>query len=133
MSTPIAQLPKGSTTAPPDDPEVLNVLQELEQEVQTATKAHTAPPPMMAPAPHTMMMPAPSIQVKKVEKTWINQEMLHHALIVGLVAIVAFYPKTLEKLYTTFPKLEFLQPFDLLIRGALVVVVVYVLALQFGL
>jgi hypothetical protein len=144
MSTPINQLPKGAAPpAPsPEDPEVLNVLQEMEQEVQTATKANiptmtnVMPSPMyphMMPNPHMMMPPPPQITVKKVSKNnWVDIDILKQSAIVAIIAIVVYHPQTMEIVYNNVPKMVMLRPFDFILRGILVLVVVYTIKLYFG-
>jgi hypothetical protein len=138
MSTPIHQLPNGKppvTASLPDDPEVLNVLQEMEQEVQTATKANIAPtmpmpPPMQPVAPPQPLVPIP---VKKQKKKLYEPTILYHAALVAFAALVLFFPKTLEVLYTKVPKLALLERYDILVRSLLLGVVVYAVTWKFGL
>lgn len=136
MSTPINQLPanKPTTATIPDDPEVLNVLDEMEKEVKSAAKVNSAPM-MMPPPPASMMMPPhqhPHIQIKRVSgNKWVNKEVMQRAGIVAVLAAILFYPKTLQTLYSTVPKLAFLEKFDVVVRAALLAVVVYLVSIQF--
>lgn len=145
MSTPINQLPanKPTTAVLPEDPEILNVLQEMEQEVSTAAKANSAPintppsnmtaTPMPVAMPPQMMMPTASVTKKTCPvNKWINYDTMQHAIVVGLIALVAFYPSTMEYIYSV-PKLAFLEQFDIIVRSAVVMVAVYVASIQFGL
>lgn len=124
----------------PDDPEVLNVLQEMEQEVKTATAASRAPTAApTASYPMNMMMPPPPVaqyQITQVKKghasKWINYDIMTRAGIVAAIAVVAFYPKTLESLYNSFPKLAFLEKFDIVVRALLLAIIVYAVTIQFG-
>lgn len=136
MSTPVNQLPnnKPSSTALPDDPDVLNVLQEMEQEVKTATKAAMQPQQMAMPPPPPQMVTAypPSIQMKKAPTNrWIDYDIMKRAGIIAVLALVIFYPKTLESLYSSFPQLAILEKFDIGVRAFLLAVVVYVATIQF--
>jgi hypothetical protein len=143
MSTPVAELPtnKASSTGIPDDPEVLNVLQEMEQEVHVATKAnavsmpHPPPPPqpMMQMAMHIPQQPV-QIQYKTVQPAnkWINKDAMQHAGLIAIAALLVFHPSTLGFLYSSVPKLAFLESYDLFVRGAVLAVLVYVIIIQFG-
>lgn len=134
MSTPINQLPtnKPSSASLPDDPEVLNVLQEMEQEVKTAARANSVPMPPPPPSMPMMMMPPPQYTVKKTASTnkWINHEIMQRAAIIGVIALITFYPKTMEYVYS-IPKLAFLEQFDITVRAAMLAVVVYLASIQF--
>lgn len=138
MSTPVNQLPnKQSATSIPDDPEVLNVLQEMEQEVKTAARVNSAPIPAPPPQQPVVMAPPPPMQPAMIKtrtggNKWINPDMLQHAAVVGIIAVLVFHPKTMETVYASFPKLGFLEPFDLFVRALLLAALVYVAAVQFG-
>lgn len=136
MSTPINQLPanKPVTATVPEDPEVLNVLKEMEEEVKTATKAnaqHVVVPHVqhinIAPQPHHMIQP-----MHPPSTRWIDQQAVQHAGIVAILALVAFYPNLLDNLYNTSPYLEMLAKFDLIVRAALLSVAVYIAVVHFG-
>lgn len=129
MSTPVHQLPPsgGSATAPPmDDPEVLSMLNEMEVEVQEATKQqHAAIRPSM-PAPH-VPMPSPAPVVKKtVPKGLWNMEMAQKAAIYAVIASILFYPATLKVIYGKIPKFEHIfTSYDVVIRTVLLAIVIY--------
>ncbi len=137
MSTPISQLP---ATAPPSappvsDPEVLNVLQEMEAEVAKATLP-MAPPPMHMSMHHPMQMSMPPtmvpIPIHKESKGWIDVNLLQNAGIFAAVATIIFYPATLQLLYARIPSLEAIfHRYDPLIRFAVLLVVMYFLLLKF--
>lgn len=137
MSTPVNQLPmnKPSTATVPDDPEILNVLQEMEQEVTTAARVNSVPIP--SPVPQQMMMPVPtqSFVIKKsggssLMDKWVNHEIMQRAAIIGIMSLVMFYPKTMEYIYT-IPKLAFLEQFDIFVRAIALAIIVYVASIQF--
>lgn len=141
MSTPINQLPQNKPTSAtlPDDPEVLNVLSEMEQEVQSATRANSMPIPQPAPQPTPVMMmtPPPSnVQIRRISPStlsgkWINTDVMQRAGIVAAIALIAFYPKTMEYVYAV-PKFAFLEQYDVIVRAVLLGVIVYILTIQFG-
>lgn len=136
MSTPVHQLPtnKPPSMPVPDDPEVLNVLQEMEQEVKTATASRAPPGPVMPqPPPYMMQPPVAQYQIKKVQSAkWVNYDIMKRAAIIAAIAFVAFYPKTLESLYTSFPKLAFLEKFDGVVRAVILALIVYAVTIQFN-
>jgi hypothetical protein len=122
----------------PDDPEVLNVLQEMEQEVKTATAAAKAPMHQMAPPmmPQMMMAPPAQFQIKRAQPSsglakWVNYDIMQRAGVIAAIAVIAFYPKTLETVYSSFPQVAFLQKFDIIVRATLLAIVVYLATIQF--
>lgn len=148
MSTPINQLPQNKPTSAtiPNDPEVLNVLSEMEQEVQSAARANSLPIPAPAPAPApaptptpmptapmTMMMSPPNVQIRRttVSHKWLNTDVMQRAGIIAAIALVIFYPKTMEYIYTV-PKLAFLEQYDIIVRALTLGIAVYFLTIQFG-
>jgi len=136
MSTPIHQLPATasgapSASGPQDDPELLNVLKEMEQEVAAAQgPSHPSPGVQAAPyiprAPHgPQAMPRQAIAADS--SLW-NSERAKNAAIAGVIALVLFYPSTLQAVYGKFPKFSSIfDNYDLLIRALLFAVVLYVL------
>lgn len=144
MSTPIHQLPQNKPTSAtlPDDPEVLNVLSEMEEEVQTAARANSVPIPSYAPPPMPttspmMMAPPPNVQIRRINPPtsftgkWINTDVMQRAGIIAAIALIVFYPKTMEYIYN-IPKLAFLEQYDIIVRAFTLGIAVYILTIQFG-
>lgn len=132
MSTPVNQLPnnKPSSTAIPDDPDVFNVLQEMEQEVKTATKAMQPSPIPVAPTMVSAFPPA-AVQTRKTPgNKWIDFDIMKRAGIIAVIALVVFYPKTLESIYAV-PQLALLEKFDIVVRAIILAVIIYVATIQF--
>ena len=145
MSTPIQQLQNAAppaTAEVPQDPEVLNVLSEMEQEVAAASRSHAAPQPTpVASMPHPPvpppMRPAPVIPPVKPRsgglKSLYNPELVQKTAILTLVALVLFYPSTMHFIYAKAPQYEaMLKTYDIFIRCTVFAVVVYVLFLKFN-
>lgn len=149
MSTPIQQLQNAApppTAEVPQDPEVLNVLSEMEQEVAAASRSHAtpqAPPPPVATMQHPQapppMRPVPvmptqvSGKSQKGIKGWYNPELLQKAAILTLIVLVLFYPATMQFVYAKVPQYEaMLQSYDIVIRSIVFGVLVYVLLLKFN-
>lgn len=143
MSTPISQLPtnKPATTSVPDDPEVLNVLKEMDEEVKTATRInqHHAPPPP-SPPQHNYHMniaahPPPQIVAQTVpkQKQLIDVAIVQKAGIIAVIGLIMFYPGITDTLYALSPKLEILAKFDVFVRTAVFLVVLYIGFTQFKL
>lgn len=133
MSTPVNQLPasKPSATAPvPDDPEVLNVLKEMEDEVQTATRANMTQ--VTVPStnfPHQQYAP----QVVPVpQKPFVDYDALQRALIIAAIGFIAFYPGLLDNFYIMSPSLEPFARFDMFVRAVILAGAIYVATTQFG-
>lgn len=136
MSTPIHQLPAQqaatATSAPPvDDPEVLSMLNEMEHEVQEATKqqqqhqAAVRPPPMPVPVSTPTIAPT----VKRVAPKGIWQpETAQKAVMYAAIALIIFYPATMKFIYDKLPKFESIfTSYDVIIRT-----IVLAIALYFG-
>lgn len=132
MSTPVSQLPanKGTSQAPPvDDPEVLSMLNEMEHEVQEATKQQhqsVAPPPMPMPMAHPPSTPhVPT--VKKITRKGIwDVGTAQKAAVFAAIALIVFYPSTMTFLYSKLPKFESIfASYDVFIRTAILVVLLY--------
>lgn len=134
MSTPVHQLPQTtatpSSTAPPmDDPEVLSMLNEMETEVQEATKQQHAvrAPPMPQPMAHAHVTPPPAPVIKKTSPKGIwNMEVAQKAAIYAVIAAILFYPSTMQFIYSKLPKFESIfSSYDVIIRTILLIVVIY--------
>lgn len=126
MSTPIHQLPATPTAVPPtDDPEVLSMLNEMEKEVQEATKVQHQP--MMRPPPPPAHVPMPTPIVKKPNhKKWWDQTIAQKAITYAVIAMIVFYPATLAFVYSKLPKFEALfNAYDFIIRTAVVAIALY--------
>lgn len=165
MSTPIQQLPtnpaQSSTTTPlPEDPDVLNVLQEVEKEVAAAMSARSAassPTPTMQQAPLVQPQPVP-VQVMMhqhgahgghgalatpifsshcaggVCATFWNTQHAQYAALAAVLALALFYPQSLESFYQRIPKVAgILTQHDKFIRAALFAVVIYAILWKFRL
>ncbi len=146
MSTPIQQLQNAApppTAEVPQDPEVLNVLTEMEQEVAAATRSHVthqAPPPpppvpsMPAPMrPAPVMMPPPMKPQRSGLKALYHPELVQKTAILTLIALVLFYPSTMQFLYAKVPQYEAVfNTYDVLIRGVVFAILVYVFFLKFN-
>ncbi len=126
MSTPIHQLPATptATAAPPtDDPEVLSMLNEMEREVQEATKHHQQP--MMRPTPPPAIPPMPMVKKPTQKKLW-DQTIAQKAVVYAVIAMVVFYPATLAFVYSKVPKFEALfTSYDFIIRTAVLAIALY--------
>jgi hypothetical protein len=143
MSTPVSQLPnnpglQSQPTPPiPDDPEVMNVLKEMEEEVQSATRVHHQPQqPLHVPSPviQHVQLPQPQLQQLPPKQTSIvNFEVLQKTAIIAVIAVAAFYPNILDPIYAMSPHLEQVAKFDVLVRAALLIVILYIATTQFGL
>lgn len=132
MSTPIQQLPAKPAhdqMPPSEDPEVLSMLDEMEKEVSDAQQANAlrTPPPsvpmqqMMAPPP--MHVPMKRVATKK--PLW-DVERAQKAVLYGAIAMVIFYPGTMNLVYSKVPKFEtILKPYDFILRTVLVAVAIY--------
>lgn len=141
MSTPVNQLPNkpASAAAAPEDPEVLNVLKEMEEEVQNATRVHQQS--VVVPSvqhqhvtvPQQMMQPQLIQQHAPQQNKLVDFDMLQRAGVIALVAMVAFYPNITDTLYTLSPYLEPLSKFDIVVRAVALAVLLYVAFTQFGL
>lgn len=135
MSTPVHQLPaqptSNATSAPPlDDPEVLSMLNEMEQEVQEATKQQqqhqpVRPPPM--PMPMHAVPTASAPVVKKVTSKGIWQpELAQKAVLYAALALIVFYPATMKFIYDKLPKFESIfSSYDVFIRMLVLAVALY--------
>lgn len=133
MSTPIHQLPTpppqhSAKPVPTDDPEVLSMLSEMEKEVQEATMhqaQHMNPPP---PQPMFHAPPPPPMVVKKASTAnglW-NPALAQKAVVYAVIAMILFYPGTLNFVYSKLPKFEAMfSSYDTLIRTALLAVALY--------
>lgn len=133
MSTPINQLPnnKPISGSVPDDPDVVNVLKEMEEEVQNATRINQQSV-VIPSAP--VVMPSPPQYMQKPQQTkLIDYDAIQRAVIIAVIASVAFYPGILDNLYSISPHLEQLAKFDFIVRGLIVATLVYLMFTQFGL
>lgn len=155
MSTPVSQLPNmkppAGTPQIPDDPDVLNVLSELEQEVVTATAqqqpqpVHAVPvqqvpmppvyqvqPNMPAPPGHVAVK-IPNMQMMKNAKKpglW-NVKLAQKAGIIAIIAMVIFFPKTMQAIYALAPKFETMfATYDMVIRTLVFAVIIYIVMLK---
>lgn len=139
MSTPISQIPSNAapSSAPPvSDPEVLNVLQEMEAEVAKATQAmppsHTPHHPSMHMQHMHMPMPTMTpIPLHKESKGWVDTSLLQDAAIAAVVATIIFYPPTLKFLYARLPAFEGLfESYDFIIRFVVLFAAMYFLLMK---
>jgi hypothetical protein len=132
MSTPIQELAgKQANVEPPQDPEVLSVLNEMEQEMAAAARVQHVPmvqsKPMPIPPVH---MPLPSV-IK--QKGFYQPELLQKAGIVAALAFIIFYPETLHFVYAKFPAYQSLfMSYDVFIRAILLGVLLYVIMWKFN-
>lgn len=135
MSTPIQELNgKQSNAAAPQDPEILSVLNEMEQEM-AAARQHHPPPQRVAPVPSHAPPPVhiPSLPMSMKSRSYLEPELLQKAGIVALIALVIFYPETLRIVYGKLPAYEHLfESYDTLIRAIIFGLIVYVLLWKFN-
>lgn len=141
MSTPIANIPVPPSAVPTmeEDPEVLAILQEMQQQQamgsvppSTVVKQMVVPPspPMHMQPP--MAPPGYGVHVKpSVSKPFFQGEIAQRAVYAALIAYVLFYPKTLEMVYGKFPIFEKVMPYDSILRFLLLAVVLYALMWKF--
>ncbi len=135
-STPVSKIPAQSvsTNEEEDDSEVISILKEMaasENPVQTPPTYHMPPPPQPThynppPPPPRPAPPSQVVQVK-LPKSYIQQELIQKAVIAAIIAAVMFYPKTFEILYSKFPMLQKVAPFDPILRVFLLAVILYLL------
>lgn len=139
MSTPVSQLPnKPASGSVPEDPEVLNVLKEMEEEVQNATRVHQQS--VVVPSvqhqhvsvPSPMPMQPQPVAMPKQNKL-IDFDVMQRVAIIAFIAVLAFYPGITESLYMMSPYLENLSKFDILVRAVILAAMLYVGYTQFGL
>ena len=118
-STPINKIP-AQTSQEPEDPEVLAILQEMQQvEAPAPVPTITSPPRYitpLAPSPHVVNVPLPE------KPTYFRVDILQKAAAAAIIAFVLFYPKTLSMVYEKLPQLEAFDPF---LRTFLLAVVLY--------
>lgn len=116
-STPINKIP-AQASQEPEDPEVLAILQEMQQAEAPAPSVVTAPPRYMTPlpSPHVVNVPLPE------KATYFRVDILQKAAAAAIIAFVLFYPKTLSMVYEKLPQLEAFDPF---LRTFLLAVVLY--------
>ena len=159
MSTPIQQLPSPAaqsapTTPLPEDPDVMNVLQEVEREVAAAMSARSAAtsptPPMQAPMPQAPAAPPAPLPVQAhgahatpifsshcaggVCPMFWNSQHAQYAAIAAVLALALFYPNSLETFYQRIPKISgVLTQNDKFVRAALFAAVVYAILWKFRL
>lgn len=135
MSTPINQLPnnKPLTGSIPDDPDVANVLKEMEEEVQAATRINQQS--VVVPSVNIANVPPPQFIHARypTNPSIIDYNALQRAVIIAVIAGVAFYPGLLDTIYTMSPYLEQFAKFDIVVRGVVVAIAVYLMLTQFGL
>lgn len=129
MSTPIHQLPnnKPLSGSIPDDPEVANVLKEMEEEVQNATRINQQS--VVVPSVNISHMPPQYTHQPKI----IDYDVLQRSLLIAAIAAIAFYPGILDNVYAMSPYLEQLVKFDMIVRAVIVATCVYLMFTQFGL
>lgn len=163
MSTPIQNLPPATAaSAPPalpDDPEILNVLEEMEKEVAAATAraaaatapaaAAVAPAAMPMPPAAAALPPAPSPSPSPI----FSPSCLHpgdaacfhggsgagfslpdakSAVIAAALALVLFYPESFATVYNKIPKFGgILEQNDKFIRAILLAVLCYFVFIRF--
>lgn len=137
MGTPVGHLPVPNNPTPggaEEDPTVTDVLREMEQEVAAATQRaapppRPSPPPMMLP-PMQMQAPTRMIVSERDDTAWEgmwNPVALQRAGIAAAIALLLFYPATLQLLFDKVPALARFASYDIWIRTALLAVVLYVL------
>lgn len=133
MSTPISQLPnnKPLSGSVPDDPEVINVLKEMEEEVQNATRINQQS--VVVPSVQISPVPPPQLVYQLHQSKLVDYNALQRAAIIAVIAGVAFYPGILDNIYSMSPYLEQLANFDLIVRAVIVATIVYIMFTQFGL
>lgn len=127
MSTPIHQLPPSTAVAPPtDDPEVLSMLNDLDREVQDATRVqNTALPPPPRPISQPLYHPPPMVKRATPKGLW-DASLAQKAAVYAVLGMIVFYPATLQFLYSKIPKFEGLfTSYDFVIRTAVLAVVLY--------
>jgi hypothetical protein len=135
MSTPITQLPKGSTAAPPlpEDPDAQLVLKELESEVERARGEVSMPPPKPQMMQHPPAYVTTTIkQAPGYAGLW-NQQYAQYALLAAVLAVIFFYYGTnaLDGIYSRIPKVgDFLANHDTFVRAAMFALVIYVLLVK---
>ena len=125
-STPISKIP-AQVSKEPEDPEVLAILQEMQQAEAPAPSVVTAPPRYMtplAPSPHVVNVPLPA-----EKPVYFRADILQKAAAAAIIAFVLFYPKTLAMVYEKLPQLEAFDPF---LRTFLLAVVLYLVMWKFN-
>ncbi len=147
MSTPIQDLsgkPANPHAEPPQDPEVLSVLNEMEQEVAAAARNHHVPAHNPAHVPvHATSNHIPSAVLKapvhhapaavpKI-KSWYQPELLQKVGILAAIALVIFYPATLRYVYDKFPAYDAIfQSYDTVLRTVVFAIVLYGILWKFN-
>lgn len=144
MSTPVAQLPPGNAASPvnarhDEDQIVADVLKEMSDAKPPSPPPHATSHGSSSQAPHIVQQYAlppmpPSFYTppsQQEESTtlfgFVEKEHLIRAAVAGIVAIVLFYPDSLEEVYGKVPGIgSKLQPYDKVIRALLLVVLLYV-------
>ena len=126
-STPINKIP-AQASQEPEDPEVLAILQEMQQaEAPAAVPTVTSPPRYitpLAPSPHVVNVPLPA-----EKPAYFRVDILQKAAAAAIIAFVLFYPKTLAMVYEKLPQLEAFDPF---LRTFLLAVVLYLVMWKFN-
>jgi len=131
-STPISKIPVSNQ--PPqeeEDPEVLAILQEMQQSNSTPN-LQKLPQQVLYPNPPPLPPVIANI-VTVPTQHWFKQDLAQRALIAALIAYFIFQLKSIDTVYVTFPILEKLQPYDFVIRILLLAVVLYLLMWKFNL
>lgn len=140
MSTPLNQLPSTSShSGNPPDPEVINIIQDMvDQEIAAASA--TGPSSSAAtPAPMQVQTSQPVVSVPihcpmKPSGMYWNSLHAQHAMLAAIIALVLFYPPTLQVAYAKFPKLSgIFESYDMLIRAALFAGFIYFLLMRLDL
>lgn len=130
MSTPIRELSKSqipSNAEPPQDPEILNVLNEMEEEMAAVnnTRPQQHVPSVVHHIPQQIPIQYAPQQVKKVQSLY-QPELAIRSAIIAVVAMIIFYPMTLQIIYSKLPKFtEYFDTYDILIRTVIFAFVVY--------
>jgi hypothetical protein len=132
MSTPIQELSgKSSNAAAAPDPEVLSVLNEMEQEMAAARTHHVVHTPHPKPVQQVMppaFVPSAPLPMHVKPKSFVQPELMQKVGIIAFIALVIFYPETLRVLYNKLPAYETIfASYDTLIRAAIFAVVLYLL------
>lgn len=143
-STPVSKIPAQSvsTNEEEDDSEVISILKEMaasENPVKTQPTYQIPspppqpthynsiyaqpPPPVQAPRPS----PPPQVVQVKLPKSYIQQDLIQKAVIASIIAAIMFYPKTFDIIYSKFPMMQKVAPFDPIIRVFLLAVILYLL------
>lgn len=137
-STPVSKIPAQTIHEEEDDSEVISILKEMAESDNKSTVQSPppnyqipTPPPQInynpPPAQAPQRPPPPQIVNVKLPKPYIQQDLIQKAVIASIIAAILFYPKTLDIVYSKFPIMQKVAPFDPLIRVFLLTIILYLL------